>query len=113
MHKRTICKYSDRLGTLSHIQFQAALDRFDLGAFVRAEPISAGNFGQNVFLTSTKGEYVLRGAPFYPAQFPKERFFTQQIHEHTRAPVPWPYRLDPSDAIFGWSYVIMPRMPGL
>jgi aminoglycoside phosphotransferase (APT) family kinase protein len=108
-----IIKYSDRLGALSGRQFQAALDRFDLGQLVGTEPISAGSFGQNVFLSSTKGEYVFRGAPFYASQFPGERFFTQKLHESTQAPVPWPYLLDPSDTIFGWSYVIMPRMPGL
>ena len=106
-------EYSKRLGTLSLAQFQAALDRFDLGTFVSAEPIPFGNFGQNVFLTSTKGEYVLRGAPHYPWQFPKERFFTLLLHERTPVPVPWPYLLDPGDGIFGWSYVLMPRMPGL
>ena len=106
-------RYSRRLGELSAHRFQAALDRFDLGQFLRAEPISAGNFGQNLFLTSTAGQYVLRGAPFWPEQFPRERFFTDQLHQHTRAPVPWPYRLDPDEGIFGWSYVIMPRMPGL
>jgi aminoglycoside phosphotransferase (APT) family kinase protein len=101
------------LGELAADQFQAALDRFGLGQFLRAEPISAGNFGQNLFLTSTTGQYVLRGAPFWPEQFPKERFFTDQLHRRTRAPVPWPYRLDSDEGIFGWSYVIMPRMPGL
>ena len=106
-------QYSHRLGELSGAQFQAALDRFDLGQFIRAEPISAGNFGQNVYLTSATGEYVLRGAPFWPYQFPRERFFTDLLHARTRAPVPWPYLLDPEDDIFGWSYVIMPRMPGL
>jgi hygromycin-B 7''-O-kinase len=110
---KVACKYSERLGVLSDAQLQAALDRFGLGELVRAEPISAGNFGQNLFLTSTMGEYVLRGAPFYPHQFPQERFFTQHLHEQTCAPVPWPYLLDLSDATFGWSYVIMPRMPGL
>jgi hygromycin-B 7''-O-kinase len=109
----TARSYSRHLGTLTNAQFQAALDRFGLGHFLRAEPIPFGNFGQNVFLTSTTGEYVLRGRPHYPWQFPKERFFTQQLHEHTCAPVPWPYLLDPADDIFGWSYVIMPRMPGL
>jgi aminoglycoside phosphotransferase (APT) family kinase protein len=106
-------EYSKRLGVLSHRQFQAALDRFDLGALVCAEPIPLGLFGQNVFLTSTRGEYVLRGAPHYPWQFPKERFFTQLLHERTPVPLPWPYLLDPRDDIFGWSYVIMPRMPGV
>jgi hygromycin-B 7''-O-kinase len=106
-------RYSHRLGELSPGQLQAALDRFDLGGLLRAEPISAGNFGQNLFLTSTTGQYVLRGAPFWPEQFPRERFFTDLLHEQTCVPVPWPYRFDPEEDIFGWSYVIMPRMPGL
>jgi hygromycin-B 7''-O-kinase len=106
-------EYSKRLGVLSSTQFRAALDRFDLGDFLSAEPIRFGLFGQNVFLTSTKGEYVLRGVPHYPWQFPKERFFTRLLHERTTVPVPWPYLLDPRDDIFGWSYVLMPRMPGL
>jgi len=105
-------EYSKRLGTLSPVQSQAALDRFDLGEFVSAEPIPFGNFGQNVFLTGTRGDYVLRGVPHYPWQFPKERFFTHLLHERTPVPVPWPYLLDSHDDIFGWSYVIMPRMPG-
>lgn len=78
-----------------------------------AERVLFGNFGQNVFVTSSKGEVVLRGAPHYPSQFPKERFFAQLLHERTPVPVPWPYLLDPSEDIFGWSYVLMPRMPGL
>jgi hypothetical protein len=105
--------YSARLGALAPDQFGAALARFGLGRFVRAEPIAAGLFGQNVFVTSTAGEWVLRGAPHYPWQFPAERFFARLLHERTRAPVPWPYLLDPAADIFGWSYVLMPRMPGL
>ena len=106
-------EYSKRLGLLSAAQFQAVLDRFDLGELIQAEPVPFGNFGQNVFLTGTKGEFVLRGAPHYPWQFPKERFFTQLLHERTPVPVPWPYLLDPCDDIFGWSYAIMPRLPGV
>lgn len=106
-------RYSERLGILSPAQFQAALDRFDLGRLLAAEPIHFGNFGQNVFVTSTAGEFVLRGAPHLPWQFPTEQFFAGQLHKRTSAPVPWPYRIDPSEAIFGWSYVLMPRMPGL
>ncbi|MCU0522320.1 MAG: aminoglycoside phosphotransferase family protein [Anaerolineae bacterium] len=105
--------YSARLGAISPGQFQLALDRFGLGQFVSAEPIFAGNFGQNVYLTSTAGAYVLRGAPFGPDQFLQERYFTDQLHAHTGAPVPWPYRLDPAIDIFGWPYVVMPRMPGI
>lgn len=106
-------QYSLRLGEISPHQFQAALDRFDLGTFIQAEPIPFGLFGQNVFVSSTKGEFVLRGSPHFPWQFPAEQFFVQQLHEKTRTPVPHPYLIDPSHEIFGWSYAIMPRMPGL
>jgi hygromycin-B 7''-O-kinase len=105
--------YSQRLGVISDMQFQAALDRFNLGHFIQAEPIPFGNFGQNVFVSSTKGEYVLRGLPHFWWQFPTEQFFTRQLHERTHVPVPWPYLIDPTLDIFGWSFVLMPRMPGL
>ena len=107
--------YSKRLGTITTEQFQAALDHFQLGQFVRAEAIPFGLFGQNVFLTSTTGEFVLRGAAQYRWQFPKEQFVARLLHERTSVPVPWPYLLDTNEDIFGWKYgyVIMPRMPGL
>ena len=50
--------YSQHLGAISDEHFQAALDRFELGRFIQAEPIPFGNFGQNVFVSSTGGEYV-------------------------------------------------------
>lgn len=105
--------YSQRLGEISDQQFQAALDRFHLGHFIKAEAIPFGSFGQNIFVTSTEGEYVLRGEPHFWWQFPTEEFYTRLLHERTRVPVPWPYLIDPMPDIFGWSYVLMPRMPGL
>ena len=113
MRQHLTREYSKRLGTLSAGQLQAALDRFDLGELLAAEPVPAGLFGQNVFLTSTKGEYVLRGCPHHQRQFPQERFFARQIHERTAVPVPWPYQIEGSTEIFGWSYAIMPRLPGV
>ena len=104
---------SRRLGTLSAAQLQRALDRFGLGRLLGAAPVPFGLFGQNVFLSSTAGEFVLRGCPHYDWQFPCERFFAALLHEQTHAPVPWPYLLDAADDIFGWSYLLMPRMPGL
>src|SRR5208282_84586 len=62
---------------------------------------------------SGDGEFVFRGAPHGPPQFPTERFFTRLLHERTSVPVPWPYRIDDSCDFFPWSYAIMPRMPGL
>jgi hygromycin-B 7''-O-kinase len=106
-------EYSRRLGLIEDGQFRSALQRLGLGEFVRAEPVAGGLFGQNIFVTSTLGEYVLRGAPHYDWQLPAERFFARLLHERTRTPVPWPYILDPDDDIFGWSYALMPRMPGL
>jgi hygromycin-B 7''-O-kinase len=109
----TIREYSRRLGKISDDQLRAALQRFGLGEFVCAEPISFGLFGQNLFLTSTQGEFILRGAPHYDWQFPTEQFFVEHLHSKTRVPVPYPYLFDPSTDIFGWWFVIMPRMPGL
>ena len=103
---------SRRLGILSAEQFQKVLKRFDCGAYIKAEPIPHGLFGQNVFVTSTTGQYVLRGKPHSIWQFPKERFFCDEIKKQTRVPVPHPYRIDESPEIFGWPYVLMPRMPG-
>ncbi len=118
--------YSERLGAISDEQFAAAVERLGLGAFVRAEPARSGLFGQNAFVTTSAGEFVFRGAPHWVKgpdeseyrqedrwQFAKEAFFVEQLHKHTRAPVPWPYLRDERYDIFGWPYAIMPRMPGV
>jgi hygromycin-B 7''-O-kinase len=104
--------YSQRLGALTSQQFQIALTRFGLGTFLDATPVAQGLFGQNVFVRSSQGEYVLRGAPHYPWQFPKERFAATLLHEHTQIPVAYPYLLDTSTDIFGWPYLLMPRLHG-
>jgi len=109
----TIREYSKRLGNISDKQLQAALDYFELGKFLHAEPIPFGLFGQNLFITSTVDEFVLRGVPHYDWQFPTEKYFVEQLHARTRVPVPYPYLLNPSPEILGWPYVIMPRMSGL
>jgi aminoglycoside phosphotransferase (APT) family kinase protein len=111
--------YSERLGAISDAQFAAAAARLGLGAFVTAKPIRHGLFGQNVFLTTSAGEFVLRGAPHWYRgqrddryQFAKEAFFIRLVHERTGAPAPWPCHYDPMPDIFGWPYLVMPRMPG-
>jgi hygromycin-B 7''-O-kinase len=104
--------YGARLGMITTAQFQAALDRFALGTFIRAAAIPWGNFGQNVFVTASSGEYVLRGAPHFGWHLPTEQWWAQMLHERTATPVPWPYLIDSRDDIFGWSYAIMPRLPG-
>jgi hygromycin-B 7''-O-kinase len=106
-------EYSKRLGTITDRQLQAALDRFDLGQLVAAEPVKGGLFGQNIFVTSTGGEFVLRGAPHHQWQLPTEQFFARMLAERTRVPAPWPFFIDPRNDIFGWSFAIMPKMRGL
>jgi aminoglycoside phosphotransferase (APT) family kinase protein len=76
-------------------KLQAALNCFDLGEFLRAEPIPFGLFGQNMFVTSYCRRIVLRGAPHYDWQFPTEKFFIEQLQANTRVPVPYPYRFQP------------------
>lgn len=105
-------KYSERLGVISDAQIQKALSAHSLGDMISAEPITQGLFGQNLFVNSTSGKYVLRGKQHYDWQFPTEQFFAQQLHEHTAVPVPFPYVFDPDTSIFGWPYVIMPKLPG-
>lgn len=105
-------KYSERLGEITNEQFQRALDTFHLGKFVKAEPISQGLFGQNVYITSDKGEFVLRGKPHYDWQFPNEKLIAELLHEKTIVPVPYPYLLETSKEIFGWEFILMPKMKG-
>jgi hypothetical protein len=100
------------LGPLTRAQLQAALDRFGLGRLVAAEPVASGNWGQNVFVTSTAGAFVLRGVPFYPWQLEEERCFAGLLHARTRAPVPWPYLVEPDAGLFGWPYALLGRLPG-
>ena len=120
-------EYSKRLGRISDEQFAGATKRLGVGTFVKAAPATSGLFGQNVFLTTSEGEFVLRGAPHWVDlsregpwkferndlwQFSKEICFANLLHEHTDAPVSWPQLLDRESDIFGWPYIIMPRMPG-
>ena len=107
------------------MQFEAVAKRLDLGQFLSAEPITSGLFGQNVFFTTTAGAFVLRGAPHWVKdvaeteyrrddrlQFTKERYFAELLHTRTKTPVPWPMLHDRTSDIFGWPYLVMPRMPG-
>jgi len=108
-----IYEKSERLGPVSHEQLSRAFARLDLGAVRAVAPVPYGLFGQNIFVTTDAGEFVFRGAPLVPWQFPTECFFTKLLHERTSVPVPWPYSINASCDIFQWAFVIMPRMPGL
>jgi hypothetical protein len=105
-------EYSKRLGVLTHEQLQAALDRFGLGRLIDAESAPGGLFGQIVLITTSSGRYALRGHP-HAGQIQRERYVAELIATRTQVPVPWPYFIDESTAIFGWEYALMPRMPGV
>src|SRR4051794_20759680 len=104
--------YSERLGAIRDEQFAAACLRLGVGRFLKAAPTTSGLFGQNVFVTTSDGEFVLRGAPHWVKgpgdvewrredrwQFTKERWFAQQLHEKTNVPVPWPMLHDETNDI--------------
>lgn len=112
--------YSSRLGPITDDQFQAACRKAGVGEFLAAAPATGGLFGQNVFLTTSEGEYVFRGAPHWYRggpndawQFPKERHYADLLHQRTKVPVAWPQVLDVSCVDFPWPYLITPRLPGL
>jgi aminoglycoside phosphotransferase (APT) family kinase protein len=105
--------YTNHLGEIETQNLQLALDKFDLGTLVSAEAITHGLFGQNVSLTTTKGSFIFRGKPRSSGQFEYERYMGERLHAATDVPVPRPYRIDASSELFGWPYVIMPKLPGL
>ena len=109
---RGFYRLSNRLGSIERDQFSRAFERFGLGELVSVSPVPFGLFGQNAFVTSARGEFVFRGAPHFSWQFPTEAFFASLFHERG-VPAPWPYLIDESLDLFPWSYVIMPRMPGV
>lgn len=107
--------YSNRLGEISEAQVQAALTDLHLGDLVSSAAIPFGLFGQNFFVTSTQGEFVIRAAPHYDWQLPTERHFAGVIARETSVPTPWPYLVSEESDPFPWpwGYAAMPRQPGL
>src|SRR4051794_3927874 len=105
-------KYSDRLGMIDVDQLQAVADEFGLGRVTDAEPAPGGLFGQIVFITTTDGEYVMRGNPHGHVQLTKERRVAQLIGERSSLPAPLPYHISENTELFGWTYAVMPKLPG-
>ncbi len=93
-------------------QLQAMLDKFKLGKLISSEKTANGAMGQTIFVASTEGDFVFKGNPLYDGQLLEEKFFIENIHKRTKVSVPMPYIIDNSGEILGWSYAIMPRLPG-
>ncbi len=91
---------------------QRVLDRFDLGRLVSSEKTAEGVMGQTHYISSTAGQFVLKGNPLFSGQWVEERFIVEQLDTRTSIPVPAPYLVDDTDDIFGWSYAVMPRLYG-
>lgn len=104
--------YSERLGVIDGAQLQRASDLFDLGEVVRAEPASAGLWGQNILLSTTAGEFVLRGNPQTSYQLSKEQLVAGEINRRSTLPAPFPYHLSNDVDVFGWPFAVMPRLAG-
>ncbi len=99
-----------RLGAIPVAALNAALSRLDLGPVAAVELIPHGLFGQNVRLHTPQGVFVLRGCPHTPSQLHGEAFFARAAHPH--APVPWPYRICDDATDLGWTFAVMPCLPG-
>src|SRR5437879_12341262 len=85
---------------------------FELGDVISAEAMAGGLFGQNLALTTTEGDFVLRGNPHGHVQLTKERRVAQLIDENSSLPAPWPYEVTDDTEIFGWTFAIMPPLDG-
>jgi len=103
---------TNKLGNVTNEQLQKALGRLSLGSLVAAGKTSKGTGNQTLFISSTDGEYVLKGNPLYEGQFAEEKYYIDHLQSLIGMPLPSPYLIDESNDIFGWSYAIMPRLQG-
>lgn len=92
---------------------QKMLSRWGLGTLHSYKPTKHGVMKQTLFIHTSTGDYVLKGNPLYSGQWKEEQFMIQQLKQHTKAPVPTPYVIDSAEDLFGYSYVIMPLLPGV
>jgi len=103
---------TNKVGILTNKQLQEMLDRFNLGKLLSFQETSKGVGKQTMFVSSTSGEFVLKGNPLYEGQFIEERFYIENLSKLTSLPLSLPYIVDTQSDIFGWTYAIMPRLPG-
>ncbi|RDW21271.1 phosphotransferase family protein [Oceanobacillus chungangensis] len=103
---------SNKLGTIKNDQLQSMLDKHHLGKLISSNKTAFGAMGQTMFVSSTEGNFVLKGNPLYTGQLVEEKYFIENINKRTKVEVPIPYIIDDSEEIFGWSYSIMPLLQG-
>lgn len=103
---------SNKLGVITTARLQQMLDRFSLGKLISSKTTENGAMGQTMFVSSTEGDFVLKGNPLYPGQLVEEKYFVENIHKRTNIAVPKPFIIDESREIFGWSYALMPCLAG-
>jgi aminoglycoside phosphotransferase (APT) family kinase protein len=105
-------KYSERLGVIEPEQLQEVAERFELGEVLDAYSPTGGLFGQNLILETRGGRFVLRGNPHGHVQLMKERHVAEFIHHSSSLAAPWPYKVCDDASLFGWTYAVMPCLPG-
>ncbi|GAB3916725.1 hypothetical protein GCM10011575_25390 [Microlunatus endophyticus] len=105
-------QYSQRLGVIEATQLDTVAEQFGIGTIVDVWTPSGGLFGQILMLETTDGRYVFRGNPHGHTHLTKERRVARLIHERSQLPAAWPYRISDDATLFGWTYAIMPMLPG-
>lgn len=100
------------LGEVAEKDLQKALDHFNLGTLIHYRRTAEGVMGQTLHIHTSQGEFILKGNPLYKGQLQEEQFFVEQLAEHTTVPVPIPYQAHEETDLLGWSYAIMPELPG-
>ncbi|WP_349409864.1 aminoglycoside phosphotransferase family protein [Pseudalkalibacillus sp. SCS-8] len=103
---------TNKLGAISNEQLQWMLDRFNLGKLISSAKTREGVMSQTMFVTSTEGQFVLKGNPLYPGQLQEEKYFVDNLNQNPSIHVPHPYQIDEQEDIFGWSYALMPCLSG-
>ncbi len=105
-------RYSERLGLIEPDQLRDAAALAGIGDVRDAYPGPGGPFGQNVVIETSDGSFVLRGNPHGHDQLTKERRVAAFVAERSSLPVPWPYEVHEDTEIFGWTFAVVPYLPG-
>ncbi|WP_211745820.1 aminoglycoside phosphotransferase family protein [Paenibacillus sp. Marseille-Q4541] len=102
-----------RMADIKQSTLQDMLSRWNLGTLYSYKPTDHGMMKQTLFIYTSSGNYVFKGNPLFPGQWKEEKFIIDQLSIHTNAPVPMPYLMDTNEDLFGYSYALMPLLPGV